>query len=506
MGKFVECVPNFSEGRDLEKINLIVEAAKSVPGVLVLDVEKDADHNRTVLTFIAPLETAAEAMFAVVKKAAGLIDLNRHKGEHPRMGATDVAPFIPIMDSTLEECVKLAETAGERIGRELDIPVYLYDKAARNENRRDLAKVRKGQFEGLREEIGKNPDRVPDFGPNRIHPTAGAIAVGARNQIINFNVNLATTDMEFAKALAKKIRASGGGLPALRAKEILLESKGQAQISTVITDYRTTSIKRVMDEMAKDLSAKNIAVTGTELIGLTTQEAITDYAVEALNVKDFSKDAQVLETKLLKLLSSWQAGAGLFVDALASAEPTPGGGSAGAISGAMGCALGQMALAITLRGKKLEEAKKPALNSLRNRLGDHKAALQNCVTEDSASFDVFMAALKLPKDDPERKTKMQAALKRAAEVPLKTARLSAEALAGLAICEGSVSAQVVSDYRSARYLLEAAIRCAAENVFINAEGLEDKAYGEKITAEVKEYLEAGGNINRETGCFPAADR
>ena len=490
MGKFVECVPNFSEGRDVAKINAIVDAARSVPGVLVLDVEKDADHNRTVLTFIAPVETAADAMFAVTKKASQLIDLNHHKGEHPRMGATDVAPFIPIMDSTIEECIKLAETAGERIGRELNIPVYLYDRAAKFEHRRDLAKVRKGQFEGLREEIGKNPDRVPDFGPNSIHPTAGAMAVGARNQIVNFNVNLATTDMEFAKALARKIRTSGGGLPALRAKEIFLESKGQVQMSTVLTDYRTTSIKRVMDELTKELAPKNIDITGTELIGLTTQDAITDYAVESLNVKDFKKDEQVLETKLLKLLSSWQAAANLFVDALANTDPTPGGGSAGAVNGAMGCALGQMALGISLRSKKLEEAKKPAMRDLIERLGSHKVALQNCVAEDSASFDGFMEAMKLPKDNPERKVKMQAALKHAAEVPLKTARLASEALAGLQVCGAYVSPQVRSDYKSAGYQLEAAIRCASENVFINAEGLEDKVYAGKIIAEVKGYLPA----------------
>lgn len=490
MGKFVECVPNFSEGRDLAKINAIVDAARAVPGVLILDVEKDADHNRTVLTFMAPVETAADAMFAVTKKAAQLIDLNHHKGEHPRMGATDVAPFIPIMDSTIEDCIALAEKAAERIGRELNIPVYLYDRAAKFEHRRDLAKVRKGQFEGLKEVIGKDPERVPDFGPNHIHPTAGAMAVGARNQIVNFNVNLNTTDMEFAKGLAKKIRTSGGGLPALRAKEIFLESKGQVQMSTVLTDYKTTSIKRVMDEMQKDLGPKGITVSGTELIGLTTQDALTDYAVENLQVKDFKKEEQVLETKLLKLLSSWQAGANLFVDALANTDPTPGGGSAAGVSGAAGCALGQMALGITLRGKKLEEAKRPALKDLHERLGGHKAALQACVSEDSASFDVFMEAMKLPKDNPERKAKMQAALKHAAEVPLKTARLASEAMAGLTVCQGSVSAHVMSDYRSARYLLEAAIRCAAENVFINAEGLEDKAFGEKITAEVKGYLAA----------------
>ncbi|MCX5793746.1 MAG: glutamate formimidoyltransferase [Elusimicrobia bacterium] len=490
MGKFVECVPNFSEGRDVNKINAIVAAASSVPGVLVLDVEKDADHHRTVLTFIAPLETAVEAMVAVTKKAASLIDLNLHKGEHHRMGATDVAPFIPIMDTTIEECIKLAEQTGERIGRELGIPVYLYDRAARFEHRKDLAKVRKGQFEGLREEIGKNPEKTPDFGPNQIHPTAGAMAVGARNQIVNFNVNLATTDMDFAKALAKKIRTSGGGLPALRAKEIFLESKGQVQLSTVLTDYKTTSIKRVMDELTRELAPKNIAITGTELIGLTTQDALTDYAVEALQVKDFNKETQVLETKLLKLLSSWQAGAGLFVDALSNTEPTPGGGSAAGVNGAMGCALGQMAIGITLRGKKLDEAKRPALRTLFGLLGGHKAELQACVAEDSASFDVFMAAMKIPKDNPERKVKMQAALKHAAEVPLKTARLASEAMAGLRVCEALVSAHVMSDYRSARYQLETAIRCAAENVFINAEGLEDRAFAEKITAEIKEYLSA----------------
>ena len=492
MGKFVECVPNFSEGRDLAKINAIVDAARAVPGVLILDVEKDADHNRTVLTFMAPVETAADAMFAVTKKAAQLIDLNHHKGEHPRMGATDVAPFIPIMDSTIEDCIALAEKAAERIGRELNIPVYLYDRAAKFEHRKDLAKVRKGQFEGLKEVIGKDPERVPDFGPNHIHPTAGAMAVGARNQIVNFNVNLNTTDMEFAKGLAKKIRTSGGGLPALRAKEIFLESKGQVQMSTVLTDYKTTSIKRVMDEMQKDLGPKGITVSGTELIGLTTQEALTDYAVENLQVQGFNKAEQVLETKLLKLLSSWQAGANLFVDALASTDPTPGGGSAGGVSGAAGCALGQMALGITLRSKKLEEAKRPALRELYERLGGHKAALQNCVAEDSASFDVFMEAMKLPKDNPERKAKMQAALKYAAEVPLRTARLSSEALAGLLVCQDCVSAHVRSDYRSARYLLEAAIRCAAENVFINAEGLEDKPFAEKITAEAKGYLAVCG--------------
>ncbi|MBP5287381.1 MAG: glutamate formimidoyltransferase [Elusimicrobiales bacterium] len=488
MGKFVECVPNFSEGRDIDKINKIVDAARAVPGVLIMDVEKDADHNRTLLTFIAPVETASEAMFAVTKKAAELIDLNYHKGEHPRMGATDVAPFIPIMDTTVEECIKLAEVTGERIGRELQIPVYLYDCAAKREERRNLAKVRKGQFEGLREVIGTDEAHIPDFGPNHIHATAGAIAVGARHQIVNFNINLATEDMDFCKALVRKIRASSGGLPCVRGKEIHLESRHQAQVSTVITDYHTTSIKRLLDEVQKEIEPKGIKIADTELIGLTTQDALTDYVTESLNVTGFNKEEQVLETKLLKLLGSWQAGANSVVDALASDDPTPGGGSAGALSGAMGCALGQMAIGVSLRSKKLDEANRPVLTELRNRLIEHKAMLQKVVADDSASYDLFTAARKLPKENPERKLKMQEALKYAAEIPLKTAKLASEAYAGLKLCEGKIIPAVKSDYLSAEYELQAAVKCAAENVYINADSLEDRAVADKLVAEVQGYL------------------
>ncbi|HOX23030.1 MAG TPA: glutamate formimidoyltransferase, partial [Elusimicrobiales bacterium] len=303
MSKMVECVPNFSEGRDLQKINAVVDAARGVSGVVVLDVEKDADHNRTVLTFIAPVETAAEAMFRVVKKSLELIDLNHHKGEHPRMGATDVAPFIPLMGSTAAECVELAKQLGERIGRELNIPVYLYDMAAQKPERRNLANVRKGQFEGLKNEIGVNPEKTPDFGPNKIHPTFGAIAVGAREQIVNFNVNLETADMAFGKELAKKIRTSGGGLPELRAKEIFLESKNQVQISSVLTNFRVTSLADVMAAVEKETGPKGIKTANTELIGLTTQEALFDYALKGLKIQGFNPQELVLENKISSVMA-----------------------------------------------------------------------------------------------------------------------------------------------------------------------------------------------------------
>jgi len=494
MLNFIECVPNFSEGKDEAKINAIVDAARSVSGVIILDVEKDPDHNRTVLSFISPPESAVEAMFRVARKSAELIDLNHHKGEHPRMGALDVAPFIPVMGSSLETCIKLAEKLGKKIGDELNIPVYLYDRAARIPERKNLAKIRKGQFEGLKDLIGKDSSRNPDFGPNKIHPTAGAVAVGARQQIINFNVNLDTDDMEFGKYLAKKIRTSGGGLPALRGAAIFLETKNQVQISTVLTDYSLTSIKKVIDEIKKETGPKNVKITGTELIGLTTQEAITDYAVESLNVENFDPKAQILENRFLSLLGSWQVAASIMADALASDAPTPGGGSAAAIAGAMGCALGQMAAGVSLMSKKTPEDRKGLLADLKQELGEMRAELQNCAAQDSNAFNKFMAARKLPKDSPERKEKMQEALKYAAEVPLKTAKLSFTALKKLRSSSSLISPAVSSDYKSAGYFLEVAVKCAAENVFINIESIKDDSVKAKLEKEINEYV--GLAVNR----------
>jgi len=489
MAKIVECVPNFSEGKDLAKINAIVEAAKCVPGVVVLDVEKDADHNRTVLTFIAPVDTAVEAMFRVVRKSSELIDLNVHKGEHPRMGATDVAPFIPLMGSTAEECVELARRLGERVGKELNIPVYLYDMAAQKPERRNLANVRKGQFEGLKNEIGVNPEKTPDFGPNKIHPTFGAIAVGAREQIVNFNVNLETTDMVFGKELAKKIRTSGGGLPELRAKEIFLESKSQVQISTVLTNFRVTSLADVMAAVQKETGPKGIKIVNTELIGLTTQEALFDYALKGLGVQGFNPHELVLENKIAAVMGTWQAGAGRVLDALAEPTPTPGGGSAGAIASSMGCALGAMACAVSLRSKKLDEAKRPALERALAELSELRAQVQNCAAEDSHSYDLFVEAKSLPKEDPERARRMQAALNYAAEVPLKTAQLSAAARKTLVAIEKDVIKSVGSDFKSAGYLLEAGFHCAVENVRINLPGLADREEASRLERELGLLLE-----------------
>lgn len=494
--KLVECVPNFSEGRDKAKIEALVDAAKAVPGVKVLDVESDPDHNRCVLSYVAPPDAAVEAAFRAALKARELIDLNVHKGEHPRMGAVDVIPFIPVAGMSMRECVELAKKLAERIGRELEIPVFLYGLAAARPERQDLANVRKGQFEGLKTAIEADPSRSPDFGPRKIHPTAGAVAVGAREQIINFNVNLDLRELEEGKAIAKKVRTSGGGLPALRAKEIALSS-GLVQISTVLTDYRTTGIHRVLDAILTEARARGADLVSTEIVGLVPRQALLDYGLEALKVVNFDPKTQVLEDRLETIggadggapaAAGW-ADAGVRVaEALASTDPTPGGGSAACITGAMGCGLGQMAVGISLESKKLDPAKRPALEKLKADFSAGRGLLLSLAGEDAEAFEDVMAALRLPKDDASRPARLQEALVGAAEIPLETARAAGHAYAKAVEARPLCSPNVASDASCAAHLLAAAVRCAVENVKINTGSIKDRAAAGKLDKEAEELL------------------
>jgi glutamate formiminotransferase len=492
MSVLVECVPNCSEGRDRAKVDAIVAAAKAA-GVTILDVEIDADHHRCVLSFVGAPEAALEACFQVAKKSKELIDLTQHKGEHPRMGAVDVIPFIPVAGITIEECAALAEKLAKRIGTELEIPAYLYDHAAKVPERKDLANVRKGQFEGMRDVIGKDASRTPDYGPNRIHPTAGAVAVGARRQIINFNLNLDVSDMIAGKDIARRLRASGGGLPAVRGKEIFLEKRGQVQISTVLTDYKTTPMSKVMREAARLAKEHGANIKTTEIVGLLPQDALVNFALDTLALENFEPEIQILERRLDAVGVSaatpgltWQHAADVVAVALANTDATPGGGSAAGISGAMGCGLGMMALGISLKSKKLDAAKKPALEQGLARLASFKTQFQALTGEDAAAFDHFMAAMSLPKDDASRPAKMQEALVHAAEVPLKTAAAAGEAYALAAKTAPLCGPAVVSDVNCALHLLRAAALCAAENVRINLGGIKDAA----VVADLERRLEA----------------
>lgn len=494
MSPLVECVPNFSEGRDKAKVQIIVDAAKSA-GVTILDVETDADHHRCVLSFVGAPDACVEACFRVAKKSAELIDLNVHKGEHPRMGAVDVIPFIPVKDITIQECAKLAEKLAERIGRELNIPTYLYDHAARQPERKDLANVRKGQFEGLKELIGKDDSRRPDFGPNHIHPTAGATAVGARQQIVNFNLNLDTHDMVAGKDIAKRVRASGGGLPAVRGKEIDLAARKQVQISTVLTDYKTSSMKRVIDAASKLAGEHGAKIVTTEIVGLLPRQALLDFALETLNLENFNPAVQILENRLeavgaMKEAVDWRKAGAIVAEAMANTDATPGGGSAAAISAAMGCGLGQMAIGITLKSKKLDPAKRPDLERAHAALGEMRGRFDALAADDAAAFDRFMAAMSLPKDDASRPAKMQDALKHAAEVPLKTAQQAAGSLAIARTAAPLAGAAVASDINCAMHLLKAAALCAAENVRINLGGIKDAAAAKDLEGRLEKTLAA----------------
>jgi len=292
--QLVECIPNFSEGRRIEVVDAIAEAIGAVQGAAILDRHSDADHNRSVITFVGTPDAVVEAAFAGICTAAQLIDLDVQQGEHPRIGAADVVPFVPIEGATMDECVALAKKLGERVGRELQLPVYLYEAAATRPERQNLANVRLGQYEGLKDEILANPERAPDFGPSKLGK-AGAVAIGARAPLIAFNVYLTTNDIEIAKKIALAVRHSGGGLAYVKALGLLV--KGRAQVSMNLTDYTRTPIHQAVELIRREAARYGVAVHHSELVGLIPQAALVDAARWYLQLDEFSPD-QILETRL----------------------------------------------------------------------------------------------------------------------------------------------------------------------------------------------------------------
>lgn len=297
MRKIVECIPNFSEGRRAEVVDQIIAAIKSVSGVVLLDRESDPNHNRSVITFVSSPDRVVEAAVAAVKKAAELIDLNKHTGEHPRMGATDVIPFVPISGVTMEDCVALARECGERLWSELQIPVYLYERAATRPERENLAAVRKGQFEGIRDEIATNEARRPDFGEPRMHPTAGITAVGARPPLIAYNVNLGTADVEIANKIARAVRHQTGGLRYVKALGFELKDRGIVQVSMNMVNYEGTPLFRTFEMIKREAERYGVPVVGSEIVGLVPQGALNAVADFYLQLEDFSAE-QILEHRL----------------------------------------------------------------------------------------------------------------------------------------------------------------------------------------------------------------
>lgn len=530
--KLVECVPNFSEGRRPEVIETITNEIQDLSGVFLFGKEMDADHNRAVITIVGEPQAVEEAMFRMMKKASELIDLTTHTGEHPRIGATDVVPFIPIENMTMEECVQLARELGQRVGDELQIPIYLYEAAATHPERKNLANVRKGQFEGLREEIGVNPERNPDYGPHHIHPTAGATAIGARFFLIAYNVNLHSQDLALAKKIAKKIRESSGGFPCVKALGLELKEKNIVQVSMNMTNYTVTSLATVYTAIQEEAEKAGVSVLESELIGFVSREALTDAAVEFLRLRDFENN-QILENHIVQLISEptpdpSQKGKHPpgppqggneptpapsqegnephfapnknFLEAFASEAPTPGGGSASALVGALAGALARMVCNLTLGKKKYQDVA-AEMNAVQEQARQLQNRLDELIEEDSQAYSRVFSAFKLPKETDEekaaRKTAIQEALKIAVGTPLETMKNGLEVLKLTKILAEKGNPNAITDLGCAVHLANAAIAGAELNVRINLGSITDHEFTKRVEAEIAQIRKAAEELTQQ---------
>lgn len=473
-----ECVPNFSEGRDEAKIARIADAARQVPGVTVLDVERNTDHHRCVISLYGEGDPLVDAVFRMVRVATATIDLTQHKGEHPRMGATDVVPFVPLGSASMADAVRLAERLGERVAKELEVPVYLYASAARRPERADLAKVREGQFEGIREAIGTDPARAPDFGPPRVHPTAGAVAIGARPVLIAYNVYLSSPDVAIAKRIAKAVRARDGGLPEVKALGFEILERHLVQVSMNLTDYRVTPIHRAFDAVRAEAEKAGVGIEESEIVGLVPEDGLFDAAQSYLQLRSFDR-AAVLERKVRAAEASTPGHESIasFAARLAARTPTPGGGSAAAVAAALAAALGEMVLSYSL----VPAAPQTELAGLRDSLANGRRRLIELSEEDSRSYESVRAARRARKerpDDPAGRSSYLAAVRGAADVPLETARTAHQLAVRLTAVRGRTKAALASDLTTALALFGAAVEGALANVAINLDDL--RAEGETV--------------------------
>ena len=480
MNPLVECVPNFSEGRRDDVIEAIVDVVRKTSGATLLDVSSDADHNRTVVTFVGSPEAVEAAAFGMIKTAAELIDLDEHSGEHPRLGATDVVPFIPIRDITMADCVAMAQRVGKRVGENLGIPVYLYERAATRPDRENLATIRKGEYEGLKEEIDSNPDRQPDYGLATLGK-AGATVIGARAPLVAYNVYLNTDDVDTANKIAKAVRHSGGGLRFVKALGMLVE--GQAQVSMNLTDFTRTPIHRVQEMIRVEAARYGLLITHSECVGLLPEQALIDSARWYLQL-DLFDDSQILERRLQAAESDEMAPTA-FLDRVAGDAPTPGGGSVAALAGALAGSLARMVAGLTVGKKKYAEVEEE-MQAVVVRADELRARLSRLISEDSAAFDAVMAAYRMDKEDAGRDAAIQAAMKGAAEVPLETARLSVEVLEQLKIAASQGNTNAAIDAAVGSQMALAAIEGAGLNVRINLLDLTD----ELIRAELRDAITA----------------
>ena len=544
MVALVECVPNFSEGRDAAVVDGIVAAMVAVPGVRLLDKSMDAGHNRAVVTIIGSPESVGEAAFRGVAEAARVIDLRHHRGEHPRMGAADVVPFVPVRDASMDDCVALARRVGERIGRELSIPVFLYEEAATRPERRNLADVRRPQFEGLLSLVGTDPFWDPDFGPRAMHPTAGAVAVGARPLLVAYNVYLNTADQSVAKAIAKAVRHRSGGLRYVKALGIAANEAGRVHVSMNLTDTSGTPIHRVMEMIRSEAARYGVAVVESEVVGLVSADALLDAAEHYLQLNSFSR-SQVLEYRMLEVehvttrkaffgdtpnparrcaldpltygyvlnssptsphprplplpqgegtryppvsLSPRQnrlldESVASFTDRVASSDAVPGGGSVAALMGALSSALVAMVSRLTI-GRKRFAPVEGEMKKLEARVEMLRSRLLELVEADAAAYVAYMeASRKVRAGEAGAEQPLRDASLRVAQVPLECARASLEAME-LALEAADLGNPVArTDAQVAALAAHASVIGAALNVKVNLPSLAPEQRPEELEAE-----------------------
>jgi glutamate formiminotransferase / formiminotetrahydrofolate cyclodeaminase len=500
MNKIVECIPNFSEGRDSSIVNAIASVIASVPNVVVLDQTMDSDHHRSVITFAGEPEAVLEAAILAAARAVELIDLNHHTGEHPRMGAMDVLPFVPIKGVTMTDCVALARRAGERIARELRVPVYLYEHAATRPARIDLANVRRGEFEGLREIISAHPEYAPDFGDAKIHPTAGAIAVGARAPLIAYNINLATDDLTIAKRIARAIRGRDGGLQYVKALGFELVARNQVQVSMNLVNYEATPIFRVFEMVKREADRYGVRVVGSEIIGLIPQAALNACADFYLQIENFSPDL-ILEQRLQTALRETRLTDSIaepnlydFADEVAAGSQTPGSGSVAALAGVLAASLGAMVC-------KLVDSDDPEIEELLAELEDLRADLRSAVMEDAESFARALEAQALPEtteaEQFARQNAIEETTKAGIAVPLRVAASALQAMELLSELSDIGDAELFPELPAGAQLALAAMRGAYYNVCANLDAIGDAEFTQARRGEVEDMIARGQELTDE---------
>lgn len=501
MQQLVECVPNFSNGRDPEIYNAIADAIRTVRSVRVLNVSADRDHNRTVITFVGSPADAEEAAFRGIAKAAELINLDLHEGEHPRIGATDVCPFIPVKNTTIQDCIEIANRLGQRVGAELGIAVYLYGDAATQPERKNLSAIRKGQYEKWKEEIGQNPERDPDFGPAE-PKTWGATVIGVRPFLIAYNIYLNSDNVEIADEIARAVRFSSGGLRFVQAKGFLVE--GQAQVSMNLTNFDKTPIYRVQEMVKREAERYGLVITKAELVGLIPQAALMASAKYYLQLDEMN-DGQVLEYRLLEEEAKPDLTPHEFIESVAANSATPGGGSVAALAGALAAALAQMVAGLTLGRKKYADVADQA-ESVLSWSVDVRESLTQAIAEDAAAFEAVMAAYR-QKDVPEeiRNRAIEEATIVAGEVPLKVAQLSLDA-ARLAQTIAEIgNSNAATDAAAAALMARTAVQVAALNVKTNAVNLQNRELAAEWLSKLEQIETEAANIG-ESVLVTAANR